>query len=116
MNDLTVDQKPGISEEEEDKPLFSTVTSSEREVPAHSVDEIEQSLKIAKGWQTLLLKDKGFKLLIICIIIAAGTYIADCILINVGMKSSSLMTGFFELLKFVISILLGYVFAKATDS
>ncbi len=115
MSGLAAEQKPEISEEE-DKPLFSNEIQPEKEIPSHSVDEIEHRLKIAKGWQNIMLKDEGFWLLILCIALAAGTYIADCVLINQGMKSSSLMTGFFELLKFIISILLGFVFAKAADS
>lgn len=114
MSDPADEQKPEISEEE-DKP-FDHIAGSETEIPARDVDEIEKRLKVAKGWQNLLLKDEGFWLLILCIVLAAGTYIADCVLINNGLKSSSLMTGFFELLKFIISILLGFVFAKASDN
>ena len=114
MNTPANEPKPEISEEE-DKP-FEHVAGSESEIPTRDVDEIEKRLKTAKGLQTILLKDEGFWLLILCIALAAGTYIADCILINKGLKSSSLMTGFFELLKFIISILLGFVFAKAADN
>lgn len=85
-------------------------------MPSHKVDDIEQSLKVARGLQTILLKDKRFGLLILGIVLAAGTYMTDCILINKGMESSSLMTGFFELLKFIISILLGFVFAKVAEN
>lgn len=75
-------QKPEITGED-DEPLFvkevspGAEISSEKEMPSHTVDEIERNLKVAKGWQTILLKDKGFWLLILCIVLAAGIYIAE---------------------------------------
>lgn len=114
MNAPANEPKPEISEEE-DKP-FEHTADLESEIPQKDVDEIEHRLKVAKGWQSIVLKNEGFGLLIFCIVLATGAYIADCILINIGMKSSSLMTGFFELLKFIISILLGFVFAKASET
>jgi len=114
MSALAEKQKPDILEEE-DKP-FEEAVGSESEIPERDVNEIERRLKIARGMQNIVLKDKGYWLLIMCIVLAVGTYVLDCVFVNKGLQSSALMTGFFELLKFIITILVGFIFAKTIDN
>lgn len=110
-------EKPEIGEEG-DEPLFIDKAPIDKEnssnglIPSHKVRDIEEQIKAAKSYHNILLQDKGFHLLIFCIILVACIYAADCFLINNGMQSSTLMKSFFELLKFIISILIGFVFAK----
>ncbi|WP_312280966.1 hypothetical protein [Oscillibacter sp.] len=110
---IVEDSKPKITSEE-DAP-FDDSTECETEIPSKTVSALEKKIRAARKLQNIMLKDKGFRVMLLCITLASGTYVSDCILINRGMESSSLMTGFFEMLKFIISILIGFVFAKPAE-
>ena len=59
-----------------------------------------------------MLTGYGFTLLIVVLVSILAMYALDVILINFRLKNSQLLTPIFELSKFIVSTLLGYVFAN----
>lgn len=97
----------------EDDPKYQnaqTLIMTQREA-----DNIENALKYADGMDKHIYKKHGFKLL--CA--SGGTYIVIVILNTISTnalnwQTSELMSGLIELLKFVISTLMGYVFCETS--
>mgnify|MGYP000334557715 CR=1 FL=1 len=58
------------------------------------------------------LTESAFKLLLLIISVMLVLYISDTILINLGLKSSSLLSQIFELFKYIATTLIGYLFAS----
>lgn len=58
------------------------------------------------------LTGSAIKFLYVILLILVLLYASDTILINAGLKSSSLLSNMFELLKYMLTILLGYTFAN----
>lgn len=86
-------------------------------IPSKQVDnfeeELERKAKIIDKMDKHLYKQHGFHLLIGCGIAYLVLVIFDVIVSNAfSWKQSELMNGFVELLKFVISTLIGYVFSE----
>jgi hypothetical protein len=59
-----------------------------------------------------MLTASAFKLLILAFSLMLLFYISDTILINLKFKSSTLLSQTFELLKYVTTTLIGYLFAN----
>lgn len=51
---------------------------------------------------------------IVCIFILIALYIFDVILINARLQNSEMFNPLFELLKLIVTTLIGYVFAVST--
>lgn len=51
---------------------------------------------------------------IVCIFILLALYIFDVILINARLQNSEMFNPLFELLKLIVTTLIGYVFAVST--
>lgn len=86
-------------------------------LPSKQVDnfeeELEKKAQIFDKMDKHLYKQHGFHLLIGCGIAYLVLVIFDVIVSNAfSWKQSELMNGFVELLKFVISTLIGYVFSE----
>lgn len=115
MNVLSNDSKPEIIEEE-DKP-FHDGDHAETVLSEKEIKLLQKKVKIAGDIQNIGLKDKAFVLLKWCLILLFLLVIIDCVVVNIKMKSSSLLNGSFEFLKYVISSLIGFVFAiKASET
>lgn len=74
------------------------------------VDDYER-LNLLTGLKDLEIRDKSFHLIIALIISVVVFYAFDTILINCGLKSSKLLDSIFELFKYLLSSLFGFVFA-----
>lgn len=87
---------------------FSVDSSSEqmskKEVESLENEKLERRIRI-----------DAVKLIAISIFIIIFLHIGDTILINLGLKSGQLLTGIFDLLKFIISTLIGYAFARSSQ-
>ncbi len=82
-------------------------------IPSEKVDDIEKQVRLCDRMDKHIYKHHGFQLLIGCGFIYLLIVIADTVVSNLlGWKSSELTTGFVELVKFVISTLIGYVFSE----
>ncbi len=95
---------------EEDKPFGQTAL--EVKIPEHTVDELENKMKVVRGLHEIKLKDQAFKFMVICMIILIIIYGLDLIFINFNVKNSTYATGIFELIKFILSALIGYLFSR----
>lgn len=69
---------------------------------------------ITKTHHQIRVKDYAIRLIIACMSGLAVLYFTDLIIVNIGWKNSDLVGGVFELLKFLLSSLVGFVFAKTT--
>lgn len=99
---------PDIRSEEDIPPEGINI---EMKIPAKKVENYEDALNALRGIQDIELRSKAFRLIVGLIILISLFYISDTVLTNLGLKSSSLLTGLFELLKFMLSSLFGFVFA-----
>ena len=77
----------------------------------------EQKMQIMDREETHALKKYGFQLIIGCLIGYCIIVILDSILCNVfNWETSSIATSFVELLKFLVSTLIGFVFSESTKN
>lgn len=113
MNVAVDKSKPDITEEE-DEP-FDDGSCSESELSDKQIELLQKKIKLAGDMQSINLKDKAFALLKWCIITLFSLVIIDCIMINLNLKSSSLLNGSFDFLKYIVSALIGFVFAVKTS-
>lgn len=95
---------------EEDIPP-ETSESAEMRLSKNEVNLYERKLNIFRGFKDIELRDKSFYLIIGLILLIVFLYFSDIIFINIGWKSSQLSNSVFELLKYLLSSLFGFVFA-----
>ena len=93
----------------ENIPDFSNHTKS---VDKKTADDLERQANYADRMDKHVYKKHGLKLMIGCGIAYILMVIFDTITINFGWQTSSLASGLVELLKFVISTLIGFVFSE----
>ena len=90
-------------------------------IPIHSMSQqegsdIESKLKMEKARESRYFRERGFKLIIICLIAyALIAVVVSIISACTDWDPDTTVTGFTELLKFIISSLIGYVFADITN-
>lgn len=86
--------------------MTKTITSKE-------ADNIEEKANLYDRMDKHIYKHHGFRLLIGCGIIYLTIVILDTVVSNLwNWNASELTIGFVELVKFVISTLIGYVFSE----
>nr|DAM48016.1 MAG TPA: hypothetical protein [Caudoviricetes sp.] len=106
------------NDSEIDKPLNSNALQSQdvnmtRIIPSKEADNIERKANFYDRMDKHIYKHHGFRLLIGCGIIYLTIIILDTVISNLwNWNASELTTGFVELIKFVISTLIGYVFSE----
>lgn len=88
---------------------YSNHTTS---VDKHTADYLEQQADYADRMDKHVYKKHGLKLMIGCGIAYIVIVLIDTVTINLGGQTSSLADGLIELLKFVISTLIGFVFSE----
>lgn len=102
--------------EEVDKPPKEISFDSPNQVTTISdkmADYLERQADYADRMDKHVYKKHGLKLMIGCGIMYCSLVLIDTALLNFfKWETSGLMTGFVELLKFVISTLIGYVFSE----
>lgn len=76
-----------------------------------SVEELEKRVKLASDYFNVRLKDNALRLIVFCIVTIILICVADSFLINFNLKTSAFLNGTFELFKFLLSSLIGYLFA-----
>jgi len=89
----------------------STTIMSKRDVHAY-----EAKLKYAIGMKNLQLKDHALHLIIGCFIAMIVLYFIDVFLLNRDLKNSEMASSVFDFLKYIITTLLGYLFATKSSS
>lgn len=73
--------------------------------------DLERSVQVKKAEQEIHLKDSAFSLLCACLAGGFFLYCMDTLVVAGGTKSSEMLTNLFDLIKTVITFLLGYLFA-----
>lgn len=72
---------------------------------------VERSVQVKKAEQEIHLKDNAYLLLCVCLIGCFVIYLIDTLVVAGEMKSSETRSMLFDLIKTVITFLLGYLFA-----
>ena len=87
--------------------------TGEQELSQCQVHQLEESQenKFKRQMKEFLARS-AVKMLLISMALTFGLYIVDVVLINFGCINSELLNPLFELLKFIISSLIGFIFAK----
>lgn len=99
----------GFSQNESVPPTETNVQSEPLKWAEFQEKRVQNSF--SRGMQALLT-GYGFYLMVFCLSSIFGLYILDVVLINKGLKNSTLLTPIFELLKFILSSLIGFLFAN----
>ena len=105
-----------------DEPLLPTNTvkkstrNSAKSVPDTESERLERQFKYADRMERHIYKKQGFRLLIGCLIGYGVLVIFDTIIAKFGFTISEFSNGFIELLKFVVSTLIGFVFSENLKS
>lgn len=101
---------------EEDEPLEPTPSNlSEKELGDKRVSQLEKTVTLAERFQIVQIKEKAYKLILIIFIALTAMFITDTIVINLGGKSSEMLSSLFELLKISVSTLIGFLFANKIE-
>lgn len=98
-----------LKEEEEEIPVAF--------IPPHEADNIEKQMKVYKVIEKTAFKRYGLFMIIGCLSAYFLIVVVSSILENVfEWQVSTLTTSFVELLKFLVSTLIGYVFSETIKS
>lgn len=105
---------PDKIDTEEEQPLNSdgVCNNSEEELPNKEVDDLEKQSKVFVRYVNSKLKVDALHLVIACLAIISSLFIIDTVLINIHFKSSDLLKGIFELMKYMIPSLVGFAFGQ----
>jgi hypothetical protein len=101
---------PAITEERDKPP--ADIKNAEEKMPVQEVKDYEKRIQALKDFQNIRIKEKAYSLILACIIVLLLLYGIDTLLINLELKNSQLLNGVFELIKFLLSSLFGFVFAQ----
>lgn len=99
--------------EEVDVPLNEDEDIPTTFISSHEADNIEKQMKVYRVFEKSAFKRYGLFLIVGCLCAYLLIVIISSILENVfNWEVSSLTTSFVELLKFLVSTLIGYVFSE----
>lgn len=77
----------------------------------HKLERDENQVKLAERLFRIVMRRSGLRMIMVCLGILIGLYIFDVFLINKGLQNSEMFNPLFELLKLIVTTLIGYVFA-----
>ncbi len=98
----------GVDAPLDDAPTIPTTSFSSSEA-----DEIEKNMRYFKTLENHRFKLHGLQLIIWCLIGYFLIVVLDSLLLNFfNWQTSTLVTSFVELLKFLVSTLIGFVFSE----
>lgn len=92
---------PGISEPEK--------------VSYANVNALEKLAGIRRSLHSLALKNGAFRIIVACLISIGILYGMDVFLINMAMPNSQMLDSIFEFLKYIITTLIGFLFASKVN-
>lgn len=84
----------------------------ERSVAKNMTETLEQKAKYADRMERHIYKRHGYQLMIGCLIAYGALVLVDTFIPNFNIEMSKLSDGFVELLKFIVSTLIGFVFSE----
>lgn len=91
---------------------FTTTIINSQKVDSYE-EKLEKRARYFDKMDKHVYKQYAFKLLVSCGIVYLALVILDTVVTNAfSWESSKLLNGFIELIKFVISTLIGYVFSE----
>lgn len=97
--------------EQERPPDVAKPYTATANLPAKEAADLERRVQVKKAEQEIHLKDSAFTLLCACLAGCFILYCMDTLVVAGGVKSSEMLTTLFDLIKTVITFLLGYLFA-----
>lgn len=84
----------------------------EEPITEDMANKLEQHAKYADRMERHIYKRHAYQLLIGCLIAYGLLVIMDTIIPNFNIEASKMSEGFVELLKFIVSTLIGFVFSE----
>lgn len=105
-----------------DVPPNETITSNaedckqkivEQHIDKKDYESLEQKAKYADRMEKHIYKKHGLHLMIGCLIAYGTLVVLDTLIPNFNIEMSKLSDGFVELLKFIVSTLIGFVFSES---
>lgn len=118
---MNIDE-PSVVISEIDVPPNETITSNaedckqkivEQHIDKKDYESLEQKAKYADRMEKHIYKKHGLHLMIGCLIAYGTLVILDTLIPNFNIEMSKLSDGFVELLKFIVSTLIGFVFSES---
>ncbi len=107
---------PPIENEEDipDNAITTNENDNETILSRKQIEELEAQRKMADALSNIHLKEKAFSLIVKCLIGLALMCILETYLINKDYEVATSFSPLFELLKFLVSSLTGYLFCIKT--
>lgn len=98
---------------EEDIPLDNQYCNNEPRIDIIE-ERLKQEFKDREHNRNLidLLTKWGFRLIVFCLVIVLILHVFDAVILSMGLQVSGLSESIFELCKSIITMLLGFLFAK----
>lgn len=101
---------------EEDRPFVDDqnlkVKGKEESLTESDTRYLEALVQVAKQNDQSKLKTNAFVLIVICLAVLLVLYTVDVFLVNKDFKNSELLNPIFELVKYISSALVGFLFAS----
>ena len=85
----------------------------EQHIDKKDYESLEQKAKYADRMEKHIYKKHGLHLMIGCLIAYGALVVLDTLVPNFKIEMSKLSDGFVELLKFIVSTLIGFVFSES---
>lgn len=106
--DIPFDERDNSESPQED------IDDSLKTASKHKLERDENQIKLFERLFRIVMRRSGLRMIAVCLGILIGLYIFDVILINKGLQNSEMFNPLFELLKLIVTTLIGYVFAVST--
>ena len=113
---ITVEEDAPFDTEENgtSEAVYEDIDDSLKTASKHKLERDENQIKLFERLFRIVMRRSGLRMIAVCLGILIGLYIFDVILINKGLQNSEMFNPLFELLKLIVTTLIGYVFAVST--
>ena len=113
---ITVEEDAPFDTEENgtSEAAYEDIDDSLKTASKHKLERDENQIKLFERLFRIVMRRSGLRMIAVCLGILIGLYIFDVILINKGLQNSEMFNPLFELLKLIVTTLIGYVFAVST--
>lgn len=108
---LEIDVPPNVLPDDENESFATKIV--EQSVAKKETESLEQKAKYADRMERHIYKRHGLHLLIGCLIAYGLVVVFDTFVPLLKVTTSEFSSGFVELLKFVVSTLIGFVFSES---
>ena len=98
-------------DQEIDLPFVDEEHTTETILSAKNVEMLEKSVNVMNALSKMKVKQRAFTLIVLCVILLTIMIAVDTWLVFIGHEISQYAANFFELLKYIVTLCIGYLFA-----